>query len=381
MNWISGSKMSATRKLVKQLKDAAKRKRAAADLLKMGADAAPALIEALQTEDQSLLPVYGQILVRMGPLTTPALTYSLQNDHPIIRGRIAEILAQTKDPQAIPALLEALRGEFYTVRSRAASALGAIGDQGSVQPLIKALNDEEPEVRIEAVTAIGKFIIPETFDNMADPLLEDTEIEVRQAAAKALGGTQRPQAIPYLMLALRDPYWWYEREQAAKELLKTIESMGAMVVDPLLEALKDSEGTVRRYAATMLGHIGDTRAIDPLGMALYDTHFEVGQVAAEALAGFGEPGLKVLAEALQHPEAWLRQHAITGLILSGDKRIVPAILEMLNDPEREVQKQAVQSLGELKDERALPALQAIAANRADREMHTLARQAIENLNS
>lgn len=381
MNWISGSKMSATRKLVKQLKDAAKRKRAAADLLKMGADAAPALIEALQTEDQSLLPVYGQILVRMGPLTTPALTYSLQNDHPIIRGRIAEILAQTKDPQALPALLEALRGEFYTVRSRAASALGAIGDQGSVQPLIEALNDEEPEVRIEAVTAIGKFIIPETFDNMADPLLEDTEIEVRQAAAKALGGTQRPQAIPYLMLALRDPFWWYEREQAAKELLKTIESMGAMAVDPLLEALKDSEGTVRRYAATMLGHIGDTRAIDPLGMALYDMHFEVGQVAAEALAGFGEPGLKVLAEALQHPEAWLRQHAITGLTLSGDKRIVPAILEMLNDPEREVQKQAVQSLGELKDERALPALQAIAANRADREMHTLARQAIENLNS
>ncbi len=373
--------MSAARKLVKQLKDAAKRKRAAADLLKMGADAAPALIEALQTEDQSLLPVYGQILVRMGPTTTPALTYSLLNDQPIIRARIAEILAQTKDPQALPALLEALRGEFYTVRSRAASALGAIGDQGSVQPLIEALNDEEPEVRIETVTAIGKFIIPETFDNMADPLLEDTEIEVRQAAAKALGGTQHPQAIPYLMLALRDPFWWYERERAAKELLKTIESMGAMVVDPLLEALKDSEGTVRRFAATMLGHIGDTRAIDPLGMALYDTHFEVGQAAAEALAGFGEPGLKVLAEALQHPEAWLRQHAITGLTLSGDKRIVPVILEMLNDTEREVQKQAIQSLGKLKDERALPALQSIAANRANREMYTLARQAIENLNS
>ena len=114
-------------------------------------------------------------------------------------------------------------------------------------------------------------------------------------------------------------------------------------------------------------------------MALYDTHFEVGQAAAESLAGFGPTGLKVLAEALRHPEAWLRQHAIAGLTLSGDKRIVPVILDMLKDPEREVQKQAIRSLGELKDERALPALQAIAIDRRDVEMYKLAREAIEEL--
>jgi HEAT repeat protein len=182
-----------------------------------------------------------------------------------------------------------------------------------------------------------------------------------------------------LVLALRDPFWWYEREQEADVLLKAIEGMGEMAVDTLLEALADSEMTVRRFAATLLGRIGDPRAIKPLGMTLYDTHFEVGQAAAESLAGFGPVGLKVLAEALHHPEMWLRQHAIAGLTLSGDKRIVPAILEMLNDPEREVQKQAILSLGELKDPRALPALQAIAIDRRDKEMYKLARQAIENI--
>jgi HEAT repeat protein len=55
------------------------------------------------------------------------------------------------------------------------------------------------------------------------------------------------------------------------------------------------------------------------------------------------------------------------------------ILEMLNDPEREVQKQAIQSLGQLHDARALPALQAIVINRADREMYALAKGAIEEL--
>jgi len=294
---------------------------------------------------------------------------------------VAEVLAQTKDPQAAPALLEALRGEFYTVRSRAATALGAIGDPGAVAPLIHRLGDPELEVRMAAVRALGKCKLPETFDNMADLLLEDPQIEARQAAARALGETKHPQAIQYLMIALRDPFWWYEREQAAEVLLGAIEGFGALVVDELLEALSDTEMTVRRYAARLLGRIGDPRAIHPLGMRLYDTHFEVGQAAAESLAGFGPTGLKVLADALQHPEMWLRQHAIFGLTLSGDKRIVPVILEMLNDPEREVQKQAILALGELKDPRALPALQAITIDRRDVEMYKLARKAMEDIRS
>ena len=377
MNWLTGSKLGEARKLVKQLGDTTKRDRASADLLKLGEEAAPALIEALQTKDQNLLPIYQQILVRMGSTATPALTHSLANDHPLIRGRVVEVLTKTKDPKAVPTLMAALRGEFYTVRSRAALALAAIGEQSAVEPLVELLKDKETEVRTAAVTALGQYNLPHTFDNMADPLLEDLEIEVRQAAAKALGDTKNPEAIRFLMFALRDPFWWYEREQAANELLNILAGLGTMMVDPLLEALNDGEGTVRKYAATLLGRIGDPRAIEPLGMALYDLHFEVGKAAATSLASFGAAGLKVLAEALHHPEIWLRQHAIYGLTLSRDKRIVPAIMEMLNDPEREVQKQAIQSLGEMGDERALPALQAIAINRTDREMYMLAKAAIE----
>ena len=74
MNWLTGSKHAEARKLINQLKDVSKRGRAEAELLRMGAEAAPALVEALQTTDQSLLPLYQGILVRMGIVTTPALT-------------------------------------------------------------------------------------------------------------------------------------------------------------------------------------------------------------------------------------------------------------------------------------------------------------------
>ena len=196
MNWLTGSKLGDARKLVNQLKDSSKRERATADLLRLGAEAAPALIEALQTQDQNLLPLYQQVLARMGVAATPVLTHSLLNDHPLIRGRVAEVLAQTKDPKAVPALLEALRGEYYTVRGRAARALGATGDKQAIQPLLEALSDSELEVRVGALIGLGYFKEPDTFDRMADLLLEDTEIEARQAAAKALGGTKHPQAHP-----------------------------------------------------------------------------------------------------------------------------------------------------------------------------------------
>jgi HEAT repeat protein len=52
---------------------------------------------------------------------------------------------------------------------------------------------------------------------------------------------------------------------------------------------------------------------------------------------------------------------------------------MLKDPEREVKMHVVQAMGELKDPRTLPALQEILAQRGDREMHALAKKAIENI--
>jgi HEAT repeat protein len=378
MDWFSGSKQGEAKRLIAQLADVTKRARAAQDLIRMGENAAPFLLEALQTRDLNLLPFVQQVLAHI-PSATAALIKTLTTAHPSMRGRVAEIFAISKDRSAAPALLEALEGEYFTVRSRAALALGKIGDTRAIQPLLHALNDQEDEVRIAACLALGSFKDPSTFDDITNVLLDDPKIEVRQAAAQGLGNTEHPAALPYLMEALHDSYWWYEREYAASDLLWAIEKMGLAAVEPLIEALRAKEGTVRKFAAILLGKLGDPRAIEPLGMALYDMHHEVGKVSAESLARFGAPAMDVLVEALRHPEMWIRIHAVEALSKIRNPRVTPILLETLADPEREVKKQVIQSLGELKDPRALPALQQIVANRADRELHTLAKQAMENL--
>jgi HEAT repeat protein len=322
--------------------------------------------------------LYQQILARI-PSATPTLIKLLGSAHPVIRGRVAEIFAINKERAAVPALLDALDGQYFTVRSRAAMALAGIGETRAIPRLLELLKDPEDEVRIAACLALGTFSDPSTFDDITNVLLDDPKIEVRQAAARALGNTQHAAALPYLMEALRDPFWWYEREYAVGDLLQAIEKMGYTAVDLLIEALRDREGAVRKLAAILLGKIGDPRAIEHLGMSLYDVHHEVGKASAESLAKFGATSFQVLAGALSHPEMWIRIHAILGLTCINDTRVTPTLLQMLNDPEREVRKQVIRSLGELKDSRAVSVLQQIMADRHDREFHALAKQALENL--
>lgn len=378
MEWFSNPKQGEAKKWITMLADAAKRDHAAQELIRLGVDSVPSLMDALQTQDVNLLAVYQQVLARI-PSASPELTKALRSAHPLIRGRAAEVFAISKDKNAIPALLEAIHGEFFTIRARAAIALANIGDVRVIHELLPLLKDSEDEVRIAACIAIGKFRDPSTFDELANVTLDDTKIEVRQAAVKALGDSRSPAAIPFLMEALRDSFWWFEREQAVRDLLTAIEKMGEPVVEPLIEALGDREGTVRKFAAIILGRLRDIRAIEELGMTVYDLHHEVSQTAAEALAEFGAPAIDVLAEALTHPEASVREHAIIGLGMIRDERVAPFLIEMLHDPDKVVKRQAIQSLYDLRDTRAIPTLQEIAASRTDRELATFAKEIIEKL--
>ena len=377
MDWFTNSKQSEIKKLIAQLADVTKRDRTAQELIKLGADAIPVLIETLQSQNDDLVMPCQHLLARI-PSASPQLIKTLETAHPLVRGRAAEIFALSKDKNAMPTLIESLSGEYYTVRARSAIALGHIGDSKAIPHLLGLLKDKEDEVRIAACFALGLFKDPSTFDEIADVLLDDVKIEVRQAAAKALGDTLHPAAVPFLMEALRDSFWWFEREDIVKDLLHAIEKMGEPIVESLIEALADKEKTVRKYSAMILGNLKDVRAIEELGMTLYDLHDEVSNAAGEALAQFGESAISVLNEALRHPEVAVREHAVISLGKIQSPQVIPLLIEMLKDPERIVRKQVVLSLDGIKDERVTAALKEIASNRADRELSMLAKQVLES---
>jgi HEAT repeat protein len=377
MDWFTGSKQGDAGKLISQLADPSKRDLAAQTLIKMGMDAVPALLDALQTRDPDLLPMYQHLLIRI-PAAKPELIKSLSTAQPLVRARIAETFGISRDGLVIPALLGALHDGHSMVRAQSILALSNIGDGKVIPALLPLLKDREDEVRIAACTGIGKFRDPATYDEIANVLFDDLKIDVRRAAVRTLGESKHPSVLPFLMEALRDSFWWYEREQNVIDLLQAIQNMGVIAVDPLIEALSDREGRVRKFAAMLLGELQDVRAMEPLGMTIYDLHHEIGREAAESLALFGPRAIDILIEVLAHPEGMVRGHAVSALGKIQDVRVVPALIKMLTDGDRQVQKQAIQSLGGLNDERAIAALKEIAVDRMDREMSVLAKQIIDS---
>lgn len=373
MDWLIGKK-DDSKKWIAQLNDPAKRAQAANELIRLGPAAVDGLMEAVIGKDASLATMSAQILVKMGATAVPRLSEILASAHPATRQRVADILGEIRSPASLPALTSAAHGEFFTVRARAASALAKIGDPRSVPLLIELLGDKELTVRQAAALAVGKFKDPRCLIRLSDVLLEDTELEVRQAAAQGLAESRLVESVPYLLDAMDDSFWWYGRDGAAKPLLDAILSFGAEAVLPLCDYLRHSEGNVRRQAAILLGQIGDERAIEPLGMALYDVHIEVGEAAAQALARYGAPALEFLEEATRAIEAPIRLHALTGLSLIKDDRALPLIANLIRDHDRQAQRQAVQALGRTGNRNALPLLAAIADDRSDRELSMLARE-------
>ena len=378
MAWLADKKQSLdVKKLIGMLResDIAKRNEAARQLIALGADAAPGLVTALGSKDPALGKFVPQILVRIDVPAIPALTEAIRSGEPTSQVHAATVLGEIGDSSALPILLQILPSKNYKVQVAAALALGKIGDTSVMPQLLNTLSDEDPDVRIAAAQAVGGFKAPVTYLNLAD-LLDDPEINVRQAAAQALTETDDPSVVPYLVDALYDSFWWYGREEAIKILLASIRKFRAQAYEPLAKAMAAKEPTTRRFAISLLAPLKDPRALEPLEMALYDPNYDVAGMAAEALVAYGEQTLPLFAEALKSPNEWINLTAIQGIAQIGGKQALDFLLPELVDQNEKIRATAVNALGTLKDRRALSVLNELAANRDDREVSKLARQAI-----
>jgi HEAT repeat protein len=224
-----------------------------------------------------------------------------------VRRRAVEALGKIGDPKAVDPLINALKDEDEYVRKNAAGALGKIGDPKAVDPLINALKDDDIGVRWRVVEALGKLGDPKAVDPLTNALKDENKY-MRQGAAEALGKIGDPKAVDALINALKDEEW-FMRHRAAEALGKIgwkpkdneekawylvanrdYESLklGKHSVDPLINALKDEDENVRKWAVGALGKIGDPKAVDPLINALNDDVNSVRKWAAEALREIGD---------------------------------------------------------------------------------------------
>ncbi|MHC4180635.1 MAG: HEAT repeat domain-containing protein [Planctomycetota bacterium] len=180
--------------------------------------------------------------------------------------------------------------------------------------------------------------------------LEDEDSRVRASAALALAKIRDPRAIEPLLARPKDSDYERERNAAVKALGKFDDPR---VVEPLIAALEDNDASTRQSAAWGLGNSKDARAFQPL------------------------------LTAIQDEEKWVRLADAESLIRRKDLQIVEKALAVLAAKDRPLDREAeavVWMLGELRDPRAIGALQSVADNdAADPILRKTAKNAVSKI--
>ena len=214
------------------------------------------------------------------------------------------------------------------VRCRALKKIIDMGSEAN-DLVAQVMVESESRHRQVAIVALGHMDAKEHAEKLPG-LITDRDRGVREAAITAIGRLQPPNAVDVLARAIGAENV-NEKLVAAVALGRT-KSPGA--VDPLLAALDHYHPKVKMSVVRSLGFLGDRRATMPLAEMLADpVHVApVRRLVCESLGRIGDP------------------------------RALGMLLQVLGDPDQTVRVKAITALGQLKDDRAIPALQLLMRN-------------------
>jgi HEAT repeat protein len=192
------------------------------------------------------------------------------------------ILSHLDGDSATSVLVSALNDKSPAVRALVLAGLGERSDN-TIVPLVVARlsSDKDPFVRKAAAYALGRFRGQERTAALI-AALNDKDQEVRGAAAVSLGDHQDAAAVGSLTASLSDK-GAFVRAQAARALGVNRQT-ASQAVPALIRLLdEDSDGEVKRQAATALGLIGDPAALLALERASHDSDSYLAQAARDSI--------------------------------------------------------------------------------------------------
>jgi len=189
----------------------------------------------------------------------------------------------------------------------------AIAVQGSFQDEIANLKSPNVDTRVKAARALGQSKRPEAIPALTEAM-RDPELKVRKQTVFGLRGFNSTDAIDGLLIGLQDEEKGIRHEAMVALLeiyigagnadlggalsfllgpryktpmLNGLIPVSSEVVTAIEARLQDEEPALRRRAAYTLGVLGAKDAIDSLGAALSDPQKDVRMEAVSALAAIG----------------------------------------------------------------------------------------------
>jgi HEAT repeat protein len=258
-----------------------------------------------------------------------------------LRNEIIEALVR-HGSATVDLLISQLTAEELEVRQAAAVALGRIGDSSARPALVNALTDEP--IAVDAANALAQIGDPEAVEGLLN-LIGNEDASVRQAAVSAVNSIVPPSMSERIIPLLHDPDP-NVRESAVKiaGYFGYPEAAGA-----LIELSRDEHERVRCAAIEHLPFVEDERAIEVVVQALKQETPNVRAAAARALGNVDAPQVvPALIEGVADEDVWVRYFSARALGRRRSDESVDALARVIEkDKFNPVRIAALDSLGQI----------------------------------
>lgn len=323
------------------------RKQAAAELARRWAPAREFSVDAPAERREALLSALRQKWqAQYGRVQRAALTAAAVATRPGLDERAsAELLSQLRQPPAdargLVERLGALSPHQWRSLEAAASASGHAVSESAYRTLLPQVHAVYLEL-----------------EN-----LRTGDLTIQRSASRKLAQARRDERLPLwalerMLLLLQsqtdEQVWRGALEAAADDGRPAAVQLAAL-------ALVQPSADIRRRGCEALARFGDDSHVSALSAALVDPQASVAVAAAKAL---GRPGLlrdpAPLIGALDGSDQQLRLTAARSLVRGGFPQGPAALERLCHESDAKTRVQAAQAMGELADERFVPALLKLA---------------------
>jgi HEAT repeat protein len=282
-----------------------------------------------------------------------------------LRRSAAHAIGQSRERGTIPTL----QGLYETVKETEIrrSIISAAGNSVDEQPAFTFLlgvakSDPDHESRRTAVRQLGHFQRDDAVEEVMKIYSSDTNLEVKRAALRSLSETKNARAQARLLevarnetnaelrktairvlsergeAAIEDLFKIFDAEQSTEVKRSTLQALSDIkstrVEDKLFEVARNSETIeLRRQAIRLLGERAGKRSFDFLSATAQSTDGNA-EVQVQAVRAIGERKAEesvplLIKIAKTHPNQLVRKQAIRSLGESGDPRAVEFFREVL----------------------------------------------------
>jgi HEAT repeat protein len=274
-----------------------------------------------------------------------------------IRSTSVYWLGQVGGEQAFLASLVRNDAEDKKIRTSAAHAIGRGRERGAIATLQGLYESvKEPDVRRSVISAAGNSIDEQpAFAFLLGVAKNDPDLESRKTAVRQLGHFQRQDTADELMKIARSD----ANPELRKTAIRAMSDRGEAAVDDLLK-LFDSEQVpdVKRTVLQSLSDIKSTRVEDKLFEVARGN--DVMDVRRQAIRLLGERvsqrSFEFLSQTAQSSDgnAEVQVQAVRAISERRAEESVPLLIKIARThPNQMVRKQAIRSLGESGDPRAV----------------------------